>query len=105
MRNVTIKEKIKNTKVVRLRGLEERKECLQEVRNTKAKRRENENMDELALCDGKKPLDLSLKWRKKMNSGYVLENVLIRCGGSLVGNESFRLEGLKMKINDEDDED
>ncbi|GJU70708.1 hypothetical protein Tco_1262113, partial [Tanacetum coccineum] len=35
-----IEEKIKNTKGVRLRGLDERKEmkeCLQEVRNTKAK--------------------------------------------------------------------
>ncbi|GKA53897.1 hypothetical protein Tco_0747212 [Tanacetum coccineum] len=45
-----MEEKKKNTKGVRLRGLEEtkeRKECLQEVRNTKAKGCEEERQDEL----------------------------------------------------------
>ncbi|GJR38557.1 ALP1-like protein [Tanacetum coccineum] len=48
-KNAMIKEKIKNTKGVRLRGLEESKECLQEVRNIKAKGRfedEDEDKDE-----------------------------------------------------------
>ncbi|GKD25230.1 hypothetical protein Tco_1231444 [Tanacetum coccineum] len=78
------KEKIKNTEGVRLRGLEERKdrkECLQDVRNTKAK-------------DGE---DVK-KREKKMNSRYVVENILIRYGGSLVGNKGY------VRFEDEDEE-
>ncbi|GJY16168.1 hypothetical protein Tco_0386590 [Tanacetum coccineum] len=51
------------------------------------------------------------KREKKMNSGYVVENVLIRYGGSLVGNErntryNKYKEGLcELKFEDEDEED
>ncbi|GJS77390.1 hypothetical protein Tco_0727271 [Tanacetum coccineum] len=63
---------------VRLRGLEkreERKECLQEFKM------EGEDAKRRGKLDR-----VDKKVRKKVNSGYVVENVLMGCGGAIVRN-------------------
>nr|GEW69183.1 hypothetical protein [Tanacetum cinerariifolium] len=122
-----IEEKIKNTKGVRLRRLEERKErkkCLQEVRNTKANAGVEEEVCFLSLFEvnlrvEKRMWELGLiKWLDQGCGGYIVWNKWNKkynkykdntlCKGMLVGILRMRFGdylvkdyvsgGLKMKM-------
>ncbi|GKE23376.1 hypothetical protein Tco_1434888, partial [Tanacetum coccineum] len=108
--NRMIEEKIKNTRGVRLRGLEKRKDrkkCLQEVRNTKAK-----VVNELASCDRKDPIDLDLKYMGTRSTTSIKRVHCVReCElaygyylGKVYVKEGLCLEMI-LKIKNEDDED